>query len=253
MLSWVFRIKQSWLVMKLDIDQYEVKRNLAFAYRVFAELKMDDLTYTHLSARLPGQEAFYIYPFGYLFSEVTPDSLLTVNLEGEILQGDESHYNKTGYVIHSAIYKARPEVNAIFHFHTTAGVAVSAMECGLLPISQFALHFYNRLAYYSYDSLALDYVKQGVQLAKDLASHFALILRNHGTLTCGTTIQEAFFYAYYLEQACKVQCAALGSAQPLVYPSAEICERAAQDMRNFEPDLGNRDWLALQRRFTTTF
>lgn len=224
-----------------------VRESLAITYQIFAKLKMDDLTYTHLSARVPGRDSFFIHPLGYLFSEVTPDLLLEVNFAGEVLAGREEHYNKTGYVIHGSLYQARPDINAIFHLHTTAGVSVSLMQCGLLSISQFAFHFHNRIAYHNYDSLALDSQKQGSQLAKDLGQHKAMLLKNHGTLTCGGTLQEAFFYAYYLEQACKVQCTALASGQPLITPAAEICEKAAQDMRAFEKDLGARDWQALRR------
>lgn len=229
-----------------------VREELALAYQILARLKMDDLTYTHISARVPGAESFYIYPFGLLFSEVTAQNLLTVNLKGEVIQGSELQYNQTGYNIHSAIYRGRPDINAIFHLHTTAGVAVSSMECGLLPISQFAFHFYQRLSYHNYDSLVLDGSTQGVQLTEDLGPHKAMLLRNHGTLSCGSTIQEAFFYIYYLEQACKVQLAALATGQSLVFPAPEVCERAAQEMRNFEPDLGNRDWQALKRSLTNT-
>lgn len=224
-----------------------VRQNLALAYQILAYLKMDDLTYTHLSARVPGETQFYIYPFGHLFSEVTADNLLTVDLEGKVLEGTESQYNQTGYVIHSNIYRARSDINAIFHLHTPMGVAVSAMKCGLLPISQFSFHFYNRLAYHAYDALALDNDRHGMQLVKDLGMHKAMLLQNHGTLTCGATLHEAFFYVYYLEQACRVQCTALSSGQDLISPPFEVCEQAAQDMRAFEPDLGYRDWQALKR------
>lgn len=229
----------------------EVRSSLTAAYKILAFLQMDDLTYTHLSARVPGQDTYFIYPLGCLFSEVTPECLLTVSMEGEVLEGKETQYNKTGYVIHSAIYKARPDVNAIFHLHTTAAVAVSAQAQGLLPISQFSFHFYNRLSYHSYNALALDENKHGAEMAKDLGENFAMLLQNHGSLTCGSTIHQAFFYAYYLEQACKTQIAALmGTAvKDLIIPSPEVCEQAAQDMRAFEPDLGLRDWQALRRRF----
>ena len=226
----------------------QTRITLAAAYRILAQRQMDDLTYTHLSARVPGEDAYFIYPFGLLFEEVTASSLLKVSLEGEILEGEEIQYNQTGYVIHGSIYKQRPDINAVFHLHTTAGVAVSAMECGLLPLSQFSFHFYNRIAYHGYDSLALDYKRQGDQLAQDLGAHKALILRNHGTLTCGATVPEAFLYMHFLEQSCRVQCAAMASGQDLTIPSPEVCEKAAQDLRNFEPTFGERDWTALIRQ-----
>ncbi|HUX78248.1 MAG TPA: class II aldolase/adducin family protein [Alphaproteobacteria bacterium] len=232
-------------------EQY-TRIQLAAAYRVLALMKMDDLTYTHLSARLPGANSYFIYPFGLLFEEVTASGLLKVSLDGEVLEGEEREYNQTGYVIHGNIYKNRPDVNAVFHMHTIAGVAVSAMDCGLLPLSQFSFHFYNRIAYHSYDSLALDNHRQGADLVKDLGQKRAMILQNHGTLTCGATVHEAFLYAYFLEQACKVQCAALRGEQKVVIPPKKVCEQAAQDVRNFEPDFGLRDWTAVIRKLDRT-
>lgn len=193
-------------------------------------------------------DAYFIYPLGLMFEEVTASSLLKVSLDGEVLAGEEAQYNRTGYVIHGSLYKYRSDVNAIFHLHTVAGIAVSALKEGLLPLSQFSYHFYNRHAYHDYDALALDTGRHGHRLANDLAHHKALLLRNHGTLTCGETIQEAFFYAYYLEQACRTQCAALSCGQEVVLPNAIVCEQAARDMRNFEKDLGQRDWQAMLRR-----
>ncbi len=225
----------------------QIKQNLATAFQLLAKFGMDDLTYTHLSARVPGEDSFFIHPFGLLFEEVTADNLLKVSFDGVVLEGQEYQYNKTGFTIHGAVYQARPDLQAIFHLHTVAGVAVSAQKCGLLPLSQFALHFYNRHSYHTYNSLALNPDHHGAQLVKDLGSHNTMILQNHGTLTCGTTIQEAFFYTYYLEKACQVQCKVLASQQDYILPKPEICEQAAQDMRNFEPDLGNRDWQALLR------
>lgn len=183
--------------------EQEIRKSLALAYRIFAKLKKDDLTYTHLSARILGQKEFFIFPFGMLFEEVTASSLLKVSLSGEILSGSEYQYNKTGYVIHGSIYGARPDINAIFHLHTTAGVAVSVLEEGLLSISQFSFHFHNKVSYHNYNSLALDYQTQGRELAQDLGNNKTLILRNHGTICCGTTIQEVLFYTYYLEELVK--------------------------------------------------
>lgn len=233
-------------------EEKNLRIQLAAAYRLLADLKMDDLTYTHLSARLPGTDAYFIYPFGLLFEEVTASNLLKVSLEGEILEGQESQYNQTGYIIHGSIYKNRPDINAIFHLHTVAGIAVSAMDCGLLPISQFSLHFYNRIAYHTYDSLALDNERQGENLAHDLGQNKSMFLRNHGTLTCGTTIHEAYLYMHFLEQSCRVQCAALASNQKIILPSHKICEQAALDVRHFEPDFGIRDWTALLRKLDRT-
>jgi ribulose-5-phosphate 4-epimerase/fuculose-1-phosphate aldolase len=224
-----------------------VRIHLAAAYRLFAQMGMDDLTYTHLSARLPGSHSYFIYPFGSLFEEVTASSLLEVSLN-DMPTRDVNWHNQTSHVIHGSIYKARPDINAIFHLHTISGVAVSALECGLLPMSQFSMHFFNRLSYHTYDSLALDQQRQGTALVQDLGQNKAMMLRNHGTLTAGATIHEAFLYMYFLEQACKVQCTAMASGQQMIIPPAEVCEMAAQDVRNFECDFGVRDWAALLRK-----
>ena len=118
----------------------------------------------------------------------------------------------------------------------------------MLPLSQFAMHFYNQLAYHSYDSLALENERQGEKLAHDLGQKKAMLLCNHGSLTCGATIHEAYLYMHFLEQACRVQCAALASNQQMILPPHKVCEQAAQDVRNFEQDFGIRDWRALLRR-----
>ncbi|KAJ6645065.1 putative aldolase class 2 protein [Pseudolycoriella hygida] len=224
-------------------SEEDVKSNLAAAYQILAILGLDDHTYTHLSARVTGSDCYYIYPFGLRFEDVTPNNLLKVSLEGVVLEGSEHSYNKTGYILHGNIYKTRKDINAIFHLHTPATVAVSSICDGLLPISQWALHFYDRLSYHEYDSLVLSAV-QGNEIVDDLGKNYVMLLRNHGMLTCGRTIHEAMFYTYHLEQACKTQCLALSTNQKLIVPSAEICKKSVQDLLAFEEDLGKRDWLA---------
>ncbi|MEK6734843.1 MAG: class II aldolase/adducin family protein [Pseudomonadota bacterium] len=226
----------------------ELKINLANAYRILAHLKMDDHTYTHLSCRAENGDSFYIYPFGLTFSEVTKDNLLKVSFSGELIEGSEYQYNETGYIIHSNIYQNRPDINAIFHLHTPASVAVSAMKRGLMPISQWALHFYKKVAYHNYNSLALDWGVHGNDLVNDLKNYFVMLLHNHGMITCGKTIHEAMFYAYHMEMACKTQCLALGSGEELVLPSEAICQKAVKDLLTFEKDLGKRDWQAWIRK-----
>ena len=227
-----------------------LKHDLALAYRIFASMGMDNFTYTHLSARLPGEDSFYMYPLGFLYSEVMPSSLLHISFEGNLLDGRQEQFNPTGYAIHSSIYRNRPDVNAVFHLHTTAGVAVSAMECGLLPISQFAFHFYDRVSYQDYDSLALDPIKEAEKVKTVMGkTNKTVILRNHGTVTCGSTIQEAFFFTHHLEEACKVQCLAMGSQQKLVMPDHLVCEKARDQLLSFEASLGERDWEAVSRQF----
>lgn len=225
----------------------KIKEDLALAYKIIAHLHMDDHTYTHLSARPQGADYYYIYPFGYRFEEVTPNCLLKVSLDGTVLEGSEKQYNKTGYVIHGSIYRNRPDLNAVFHLHTPATLAVSAMKSGLLPISQWALHFYERTSYYEYNALALDDAAHGDPMIKDLANNKVMFLRNHGFITCGDTLQEALFYSYHLEQACRTQIAALSGSTELVIPSHAVCKQACHDVLSFEKNLGERDWEAWVR------
>lgn len=226
----------------------EIKYNLAAAYKIMShqKLQMDDHTYTHLSARSLNSNFYYIYPFGLRFEEVEANDLLKVSLSGEVLEGSEYQYNKTGYYIHGSIYKARPDISAIFHFHTPATVAVSAMKCGLLPISQWALHFYQKLSYSDYNSLILE-DDQSNEIVNDLKQNNVIFLRNHGVITSGKTIHEAMFYAYHLEQACKVQCLVSNNREELIIPTHEICLKTVQDLLSFEEDLGRRDWEAWLR------
>lgn len=222
----------------------EVKKNLSYAYRILGKLGLDDHTYTHLSARPEGADYYYIYPFGLRFEEVTPECLLKVSLNGEILEGKEYQYNKTGYIIHGSIYRERADINAVYHLHTVPTVVVSAMKDGLLPISQWALHFYGQLAYHDYNSLALDNHSHGADLVSDLGDKNVIFLKNHGYIACGKTPWEAMFYCHHLEKACQVQVAALSSGVELVIPSDDICMKANEDLLSFEKDLGMRDWLA---------
>lgn len=232
----------------MKFSEEVVRENLAAAYQILAYKKMDDRTYTHLSARVPGEEAYYIYPFGLLFEEVSESNLIKVSLDGEIIEGSEYQYNITGYNIHGSIYKNRRDLNAIFHLHTSYGVAVSSHEKGLLPISQFALHFYNKIAYHDYNSLTLS-SDQGNDIVRDLADKNIAILRNHGTLTCGKTIHEAMFYTEHLEEACKVQSLALSAGEGnIISLPHEICDKSNKDILSFEKDLGKRDWNAWIRK-----
>ena len=192
---------------------FQLKEKLSIAYKSIAIMGMDDLTYTHISARLPLSDVFLIAPFGLLFEEVTPESLLEVSiLTGDILNHQNSNPNPTGYSIHSNIYKARSDVTSIFHLHTTATIAVSAFERGLLPISQHALHFYDRVAYHTYDSLAL-HEHIGAAMVRDLGNLNVMLLRNHGSVTCGSSVEEAFFFMHHLEQAARAQVAAMAMAK----------------------------------------
>lgn len=223
-----------------------LKNDLANAYKILAKLRWDDHTYTHLSVRSAEGDSFYIYPFGFLFHEVEPENLLKISLNGKVFEGVEYAYNETAYIIHGPVYKERSDINAIFHIHTPEIAAVSACEKGLLPLSQWALHFYNKMAYHNYNSLNLQ-DEQSIQIVKDLQTKYVMLLRNHGSLTCGKTVQEAMFYTYHLQKSCETQCLALSMNQDLIFPPESICEQAVKDLLKFEKNLGMRDWQAWLR------
>lgn len=233
----------------ISTPQYEadIKHQLASAYKILAHLKLDDHTYTHLSARnATNPNAFHIYPFGLRFEEVEANQLMNVLLDGTIIEGKEHQYNRTGYILHGNVYQHRPDIQAVFHLHTPETTAVSALTEGLMPISQWALHFYGKMAYHDYDSLAIE-DNQGSALAKDLGDGYVIMLRNHGFIACGRTIQEALFYTYHLQKACETQCLILSMNKPYVTPSPATCEKAVRDLLAFEKNLGQRDWQAWMR------
>lgn len=223
-------------------DDHQLRDDLAYAYRLLAHLGLDDVTYTHLSARTA--RGFLILPFGMLFCHARPESLLEVSLDGAVLSGQEHQYNRTGYVIHGKIYQARQDLQAIFHLHTPEMVAVSAHKNGLMPLSQWALHFYNHIAYHAYQSLALA-EDQGDAIANDLGNHQVMLMEHHGALTCGYSIAEAMYFTHHLQMACRTQCLLHGLEEnALKKLSPAVCQQAVRDLLGFEENLGTRDWLA---------
>jgi ribulose-5-phosphate 4-epimerase/fuculose-1-phosphate aldolase len=212
-------------------EEWEARVKLAAVYRIFARMGFDDLIFTHISARVPGpDDHFLINPFGLMYSEVTASNLVKIDLAGEKVDPDEqSEINYAGYVIHSAIHEFAPDAHCVIHLHTDHGVAVACQKGGLLPISQFNLFQYGGVAYHDYEGLALD-TDEKSRLVADLADHRMMILRNHGTLTVGETIGEAFFHMYNLERACKIQILAqAGGNAELEHLPAEAMERFQKD------------------------
>jgi ribulose-5-phosphate 4-epimerase/fuculose-1-phosphate aldolase len=228
--------------------EWAVREDLAAAYRLCALDHQDDLVYTHLSARVPGvADRFLLNPFGLGFDEVTAGNLVKVDGQGRLI-GDPPHgINAAGFTIHAAVHAARPEIDAVIHLHTDAGMALSMLPSGLRPLSQHALRFYNRIAYHAYEGIALAAEEQ-VRLTTSLGSHRAMVLHNHGVLTCGVSVAEAYVLLYYLEKAARAQLAAEATGQPLIEPPPAVCELTA---RQFEADgvpAGQREWPALRRR-----
>ena len=196
--------------------EWRVRVDLAACYRAIALYGWDDLVFTHVSARVPGpDDHFLINAYGLLFEEITASSLVKVDLRGEKVLDSPFEINPAGFVIHSAIHEARHDAACVLHTHTKAGVAVSAEADGLLPISQVSLFPYATLAYHDYEGVALN-DDEKPRLVADLGENNALILRNHGLLTTGSSIADAFLMMYVLETACQVQVMAQSSGRELI-------------------------------------
>lgn len=236
--------------------EWAVRRDLAAAYRLMALLGLEDSIYTHISAKVPGTDNhFLINPYGMLFRDVTASSLVKIDLDGQIVEASDYDVNPAGFTIHSAIHAAREDAHCIVHTHTIGGVAVASTACGLQPCNQWALQFYNRVAYHDFEGIALN-PDEKIRLVRDLGpTHRALILRNHGLLTLAPSVAEAFILMMNLERACRVQLAIQSSGQ-VPYPVAtEVCELTATQYESGEsnryaddhtPNL--REWRALLAR-----
>ena len=193
---------------RVSDEEWQVRVNLAACYRIIAMYGWDDLVFTHISARVPGpDEHFLINAYGMLFEEMTASSLVKVDLAGEIVLDTDHVINPAGFTIHSAVHAARDDAGCVLHTHTRSGVAVSAQADGLLPISQISLLPIATLGYHDYEGIALN-EDEKPRLVADLGTSNFLILRNHGLLTVGQSIPDAFLFMYALETACQIQLAA---------------------------------------------
>ncbi|HEY1232244.1 MAG TPA: class II aldolase/adducin family protein [Candidatus Binatia bacterium] len=203
-------------------EERELRVQLAAGYRLADKYGMSELIYTHISLRVPGPKPTYLLnPHGMLFNQITASSLVKVDFEGKIAGPTEWPVNRAGVAIHGAILGARSDVNCVFHTHTPYTIAVSALECGLLPMSQAALRFEGQTAYHDYGRAAADPAECG-RLARDMADKSVMILRNHGGITTGKTVCEAFIASFYLEKACQLQILAQSAGVPLTMPADDI-------------------------------
>jgi ribulose-5-phosphate 4-epimerase/fuculose-1-phosphate aldolase len=207
---------------RVSDDEWQARVDLAAAYRLVAHYGWDDLIFTHVSAVVPGPEHhFLINPYGLLFSEMTASNLVKVDLDGTIVDPTPYIVNPAGFTIHSAVHAARDDANCVLHLHTVAGVAVSCQEHGLLPINQTAMVFNEEVAYHEYEGLSLS-LDERPRLVADLGTKKAMLLRNHGALTVGKSVAEAFMTMYLLERACAMQVAALAGGARLHLPAPEV-------------------------------
>ena len=223
--------------------------DLAACYRLVALHGWDDLVFTHISARVPGpQEHFLINPYGMLFEEITASSLLKVGLDGKKISGSPYDINPAGFLIHSAIHHARPEVHCVLHLHTQDGVAVSAQKDGLLPLSQQSIFPLSSLSYHDYEGVVLHESEQA-RLVADLGETRNMILRNHGLLTVAGSVPDAFLQMYVLQTSCQIQIRAQAGGGPLIHVPQQIVDGASQMARKNLLNLGGMlAWPGLLRK-----
>jgi ribulose-5-phosphate 4-epimerase/fuculose-1-phosphate aldolase len=233
--------------------EWRQRIDLAACYRLVAMFGWDDLIFTHISARVPGPEHhFLINPYGMMFSEITASSLIKVDLHGHKVLDSPNDINPAGFTIHSAVHAAREDANCVLHLHSVNGVAVSAQDEGVLPLSQHSILVLSSLAYHDYEGLALN-DDEKPRLVRDLGNKRFLMLRNHGLLTVGSSVAEAFVAMYFFEAACMIQVRALAGGQRLrriddsivggVQPQWEQLTRGAG---------GDLAWPALLRKLDRT-
>lgn len=229
----------------------ELRRDLAAAYRLISHFGLDDGIYTHISLRV-GPDRFLLNPFGYSFDEVQAGNLVTIDHAGEIVDDPAgAGVNAAGFTIHSAVHMARHDVACVVHTHTVAGMAVSSHEDGLLPLNQWSLQFYDRVAFHDYEGIALD-LDERERLVADLGQRNVMILRNHGLMTCGRSVGEAIKLMLNLERSCKAQVAALAGDRAQRIPPHDVCEKTARQYAKGADAVasGNRpdhQWLAYLR------
>jgi ribulose-5-phosphate 4-epimerase/fuculose-1-phosphate aldolase len=233
-------------------EEWQARIDLAACYRLVDVFGMSDMMANHISMRVPGEETFLINPYGMMYEEITASCLIKVNLAGDVLSKPDFgalNYgvNKAGYVIHSAVHEARPEVGCVIHTHSWASMAVSALDCGLLPITQTAMRFL-KIGYHEYEGVVLDDAEKE-SLVRDLGQGEALILRNHGALVVGRTAGETFNWTHRLELACRSQIAAMScntKLRPVPQPVLE------ETWNNYQPGTrrpyGLMEWPALLRK-----
>jgi len=240
----------------IDPAEWEVRVDLAACYRLVDLYGMTDLHLNHISARVPGKEEhFLINPFGMMYEEITASSLIKIDLDGNIIANPNPEYtiNLPGYVIHSAIHGARHDVGCVLHTHTNAGMAVSVLKCGLLPLTQTAMRW-GKIAYHDFEGVVVD-IDERKRLVKNLGDCEVMILRNHGLLAVGQTVGQAFNNIYRLERACQTQLMAMACNAEIVMPPADVIAKSnaqltvmpSPDAKGKKRPHGSLEWPALKR------
>lgn len=225
--------------------EWQMRVDLAACYRIADRNRMSKVVWNHITARVPGEDSILINRFGLRYDEITASNLLKLDFEGRPFDGTPEEVNITGYVIHSAVHLARPDVVCVMHAHSRGGQAIAALKCGLLPLCQEAMMYYEDLAYHDYEGLSDD-ADERARLARSLGQMDQMVLRNHGLLTVGRSVGEAYWRMYQLELACALQIEVLATGQQFVVPSREVCLKARQQYLDDGP--GRHEWPALVRQ-----
>ena len=234
---------------QVSLEEWQIRKDLAAAYRLFALFGWDDIVFTHLSARLPGPEHhFLINPYGWLFEEMTASSLVKVDLQGRKVMDSPYEINPAGFTIHSAVHAAREDAHCVMHAHSLNGIAVSAQKDGVLPISQQSLFVLSSLGYHAYEGVALN-EEEKPRLVRDLGKNMYLMLRNHGLLTVGPTVADAFLGMYLFEATCMIQVRAQSGGGELVPIGKAILDGIPQQAQQVTRNSGGSlAWPGLLRR-----
>lgn len=233
---------------KVSAEEWQVRVELAAAYRLIAMYGWDDLVFTHISAKIPGTEHFLINPYGLMFDEVTASNLVKIDLQGNKVEESPYNVNPAGFTIHSAIHEVRHDANCVLHTHTAAGIAVSIQKEGILPISQQSIFVLSSLAYHHYEGVALNH-EEKPRLQADLGKANYLVLHNHGLLTCGKTVADAFLNMYTMQRCCEIQVRAQAQNAELIPVPQAVLDGAAASMKKATNGAGaNIAWPALLRK-----
>ncbi len=229
------KVKKKRKPAKRSSVEWRLRQELAACYRLIAHFRMTDLIYTHCTVRIPGPEHHYlINPYGLMWDEITASSLVLLDRDGNAVGSSKPYINLAGFVIHGAIHNSRSDAQCIVHTHTRAGCAVAAQRDGLQSLNQISMEFHGRVGYHDYEGIAYDLDEQK-RLVQDLGDKPVMILRNHGLLTVGKTVAQAFLRMYYLEKACEIQLAATSTGQPLIVPPEEVCRRTERQFNAPQP------------------
>ncbi|MCP4595016.1 class II aldolase/adducin family protein [Neptuniibacter sp.] len=245
----MFELPQLDLKNKVSAEEWQARVDLAACYRLVEDMGWGDLIYTHISAKVPGTEHYLVNAFGLSFDEVTASNLVKVDLQGNILDETPFDINPAGFTIHSAVHEARADAHCVIHLHTNATIAVSTLKEGLLPLSQYSCFSLNSIGHHGYEGLAVN-PEEKKRLQEDMGTNNFLLLPNHGALTVGPTVGDAFMRMYDLQRACEIQLLVQATGQEVIEVAPEIVEGISKQANVVHSGStgGQKSWPAMLRK-----